>query len=704
MDQFHIKDRSHRKQRYYLNFLENCDPPNSKKNSVTTSPLLATVEMNCFELIMHPIFQRLIEVKWGFFGSRAWLGIFLNVLLTIAYTILGLLHPNDASDYYYPLSTNSWRIPLEVIVVVLTFNEIRKEVKEFYQSRRENKTFIGWRKKEVKRDLQFCHPRWSQEEKFIKQHVKQIKERERFYFQDRWNYFDWVTYVMLIIVIILHVINVTVQSNNYNDIFIRILACSIILVWVRLLKFARPFPSLGPFVVMLDSILGDTIRWGFVFMMFYIPYAVAFWMIFGGRTKTPVKGYDNVFHMLYTMIRFPLVDNYGFERLEDVAPYMSRVLCGSFLLITAVVLMNLYIALLSNTFQRVFDNARATAAMQRARLLQDLESNASDKTVRRYREFIRDKCSPEGNDLLVVISDEEDQKRQQKEKIALVHTIVSHRLGGKKFGKVQKSEFDTVIEDIGLLKRTQSEMEKSVERLHLRLEEIGSLNAVIYQEIAKLLQGGKEQRSAISVVSEQVTDLKNNITEKFRSLESGIDSKIETLETEEKLRNDVLESNMNSRFDQLEMEFKTFSSYCNEYHQACEEMTLRIDELEAYVVSVEEDKIKEKQERKPSPKPRSKSAKGGFQIVEANRDVLKAAAMSTSTDATSLSLSKSPEPVADAGSVHEFGESEDECIKKQRKRNITLSGQAARNEYIARLKESLVTNAEQSDTEKDKRE
>ena len=96
---------------------------------------------------MHPIFQRLIEVKWGFFGSRAWLGIFLNVLLTVAYTILGLLHPNDVADYYYPLDSNSWRIPLEAIVVVLTFNEIRKEVKEFYQSRRENKTFIGWRKK-----------------------------------------------------------------------------------------------------------------------------------------------------------------------------------------------------------------------------------------------------------------------------------------------------------------------------------------------------------------------------------------------------------------------------------------------------------------------------------------------------------------------------------------------------------------------------
>ena len=686
LDQFHITDRSHRKQRYYLNFLEYCDPPGTTNHSILTSPLQAVVEMSCFELIMHPIFQRLIEVKWGFFGMRAWLGIFLNVLLTVAYTILGITHPNNVKHYYQPFTKNGWRIPLEVLVVLLTFNEIRKEVKEFYQSRRENKKFISWRKKEIKRDLEYSHPRWTQEKTFIKQHVRQIKERKKFYFQDRWNYFDWVTYMMLIVVIILHVVNVVVQNNRYNDIFIRILACTIILVWVRLLKFARPFPSQGPFVVILDNILGDTFRWGFVIGMFYIPYAVAFWMLFGGRSEHPVKGYDTYYSLAYTIIRYPLVDNYGFDRLENVAPIMARVLCGSFLIIAAIVLMNLYIALLSNTFQRVYDNARATAAMQRARLLQDLESDASDKTVSRYREHIRIRCSPEGNDYHVIISDEEDQNRKQKEKIALVHTIVNERLGGKKFGKVQKSEFDTVLEDIDLLKRSQKEMEKSIDRLHLRLEEIGSLNAIIYETITKLMQQGKEQRLAITSVNEEVTSLKSNMVEKFGSLASGVDLKFETLETESKLRNSELESNINTRFDQLETEFKEVSSRYDNYEQ---EVTARVEDVEAYIVSVEEDKAreaKEKKDRRPSPRPRSRtSSAGGFKIVEANREVVKAAAISTSK-------------AADDGRRSQQEDSTD----KQRRRNITLSGQAARDEYLARLKESLTKTADESDTEKDK--
>lgn len=652
---------------------------------------------------MHPIFQRLIEVKWRFFGRRAWLGIFLNVLLALAYTVLGVTHPSNVDSYYYPLDKNGWRIPLEAAVVFLTFNEIRKEVKEFYQSRRETSKFISWRKKEIKRDLEYCHPRWTQEKTFVKGQVRQIKDRKKTYFQDKWNYLDWVAYLMLIIVIILHIINVVVQSDVYNDIFVRIFACTIIIVWVRLLKFARPFPSQGPFVVILDNIVGDTLRWGFVIAMFYVPYAAAFWMLFSERSGQPgVRGYNNVGHLVYTVVRYPLVDNYNFDDLEEAYPVMSRVLCGSFLILAAIVLMNLYIALLSNTFQRVYDNARATAAMQRARLLQDLESDASDKKVERYKEHIRTRCSPEGNDYLVIISDEEEQNRKQEEKISLVHNIVSDRLGGKKFGKVQKSEFDTVLEDIDLLKRSQTDMQKSLDHFQVRLEEIGSLNAIIYEEIAKLVQHGKQQMTAITDVNTEVTNFKTSMEEKVGSLATGIDLGLENLETQAKLRSSALESDFGARFDELQTEFKEINSKYDQYEQ---HITARIEELEAFIVSAEEDKSKEEEEKQQqkkeekkerkasaSARPKSKSSGlGGFHIVEANREVLKAAANSINKGAGA------EESVSDFESIDG-----DSAIERQRKRTITMSGQKAREEYINRLKESYANNAEDDESEKDK--
>ena len=615
------------------------------------------------------------------------MGIFLNILLTVAYTVLGITHPTNGSNYYVPFSKNGWRIPLEALIVILTFNEIRKEVEEFYQSRRENKRFVSWRKKEIMRDLEYCHPRWSQEKTCIKQRVQQVEERQRTYFQDKWNYLDWVTYLMLIIVITLHVINVIVLKNKYNDVFIRILACTmIILVWIRLLKFARPFPTQGPFVVILDNILRDTIRWGFVTAMFYIPYAVAFWMLFGGNSGHPVEGYDSVFHLAYTILQYPLADNYGFEQMEEVAPVMARVLCGTFLIIAAIVLMNLYIALLSNTFQRVYDNARATAAMQRAHLLQDLESGASDKTVRRYREHIRTMSCPEECDYLVIVSDEENQNGKQKEKIALVHTIVSDRLGGKKFGRVQKSEFDAVLEDISLLKQSQNEMKKLLERFSSLLK-----------------KHGNEQMIAITGVKEEVTSLKSTMEEKFESLESALDLRFETLETDAKLRSSVLEGSINTRFDQLEIEFKDVSSRYDKYEQ---DMMARVEDLEAYVVSVEDDKNKEKNERAPSPRPEDESSSpseendkapssgpedelsttGDVQIVEMNRE-----------DAEAVASPRS-KVFQDGTEVSDFDKSVGDSTEKQRRRAIALSGRAARDEYIARLKESLMKSTDEGDT------
>ena len=161
---------------------------------------------------------------------------------------------------------------------------------------------------------------------------------------------------------------------------------------------------------------------------------------------------------------------------------MARFLCGSFIIIAAIVLMNLYIALLSNTFQRVYENARATAAIQRARLLQDLELDASAKKRRRYREYISTNCSPEETDYIAVLSEEEEQTRKQGEKVSEIHNIVSKRFGGKKFGKLERSEFDSVLDDLDMLKRSHGEMKRSLSLLTSNLEELTRTTSLILED------------------------------------------------------------------------------------------------------------------------------------------------------------------------------------------------------------------------------
>ena len=58
------------------------------------------------------------------------------------------------------------------------------------------------------------------------------------------------------------------------------------------------------------------------------------------------------------MLRITLVDDYDFNNMILIDPIMSRILCGSFLTFSAILLLNMLIALLSDTFQRVYDNAK----------------------------------------------------------------------------------------------------------------------------------------------------------------------------------------------------------------------------------------------------------------------------------------------------------------------------------------------------------
>ena len=430
LDQFYTVDRLQRKERYYLNFLDKgYGHDTTRGQSKAQSPLETVVEENRLDLIMHPTFQRLIQVKWSYFGrTGAWFQLLLNVFLALVITTLAVLHPNDVSKYYKPLTQNCWRIVLECFAVVLTFNEIRKEILDFFESRTEHKSWKQWRVANIRRELQFCHPKWPQERKFVEMAISSTRNKKRSYFHDEWNFVDWLAYVMIVIAFVLHYTNVSLHllnadkssnvanktqdsnasrhadlhlamlgqtSRAFNGIYLRMISFTLIVLWVRLLKYFRPFHISGPFVAILSHMITATLKWSFVFAAIYIPYTASFWILFGGRAENPVEGYDTVGKLLFTILKLTLVDDFNFPALAKAAPITARILCGSFLFIAVIVLLNLFIALMSDTFQRVHENARATAAIQRAHFIQSLESLASNKTKQRYRNFIRTKCSPD---------------------------------------------------------------------------------------------------------------------------------------------------------------------------------------------------------------------------------------------------------------------------------------------------------------------
>lgn len=65
-----------------------------------------------------------------------------------------------------------------------------------------------------------------------------------FLISDR-NVFDWLCYILLLASIITHVADVIAHSDLLARWHIRIIAVTIILLWLRLMKNARAFERLG---------------------------------------------------------------------------------------------------------------------------------------------------------------------------------------------------------------------------------------------------------------------------------------------------------------------------------------------------------------------------------------------------------------------------------------------------------------------------
>ena len=72
------------------------------------------------DLVMHPVIQKMISVKWNKFARlKSWIELIINLVYTLIWIILALLIPRDGK-FHTPLTSKPWRIVLEAIFVILS--------------------------------------------------------------------------------------------------------------------------------------------------------------------------------------------------------------------------------------------------------------------------------------------------------------------------------------------------------------------------------------------------------------------------------------------------------------------------------------------------------------------------------------------------------------------------------------------------------
>lgn len=150
-----------------------------------------------------------------------------------------------------------------------------------------------WRTRQVERDIDYCHPRWPEERKYLDSELRQISSYQRTYFRDPWNIFEWITYFVVLTLGVTRVMAVTSHNAIASKIHPRVYSIGLIVIWLRFMRSCRAFRSLGPFIAILGSVIADTLKFAFLFFEFFIPYTVGFWILFGGKHHGKTMGDDN---------------------------------------------------------------------------------------------------------------------------------------------------------------------------------------------------------------------------------------------------------------------------------------------------------------------------------------------------------------------------------------------------------------------------
>lgn len=300
-------------------------------------------------------------------------------------------------------------------------------------------------------DLKYCHPRWPQEKKFVKTEMKRVRALPLFDAYDAWFYMDWIILFLIVASIATHFVFLYLDTRTTWYIYTRTISIMNLLVWLRLLKFVRPFPGIGTLVLILSKTMGDFMNWAFLFFLIMVPFAASFWINFGPRSIHPVHGYHTTGELLYRVFQIAVGDDFNLEEIVAADAVAARILVVLYVIAMTIVTLNLLIALLSDTFTRVYSNAVSNTIMQRAIKIVESERCLTKSKKSHYKEHMRMNCSPEIIKIQVAPWNKGKESKaieaEVYDDILNAKSILNDRCG-KIYGKDKTSDFDGVVKDV----------------------------------------------------------------------------------------------------------------------------------------------------------------------------------------------------------------------------------------------------------------
>lgn len=444
LDQFQSEDKINHKKYFFLSYLDGSRADEGK--SVARTPLEAAVVSDNVKIITHPVMQRLIGIKWEKFGKRwAWFDLIINIMSAVIWTIMGVSLPLESNELYSRPHKTYWRMVLAFMALLHTFYEILRQITTTMRTKRYLNKWKTYRETSLARDKPFCHPQWPDEKRYVDSEIKQVREFRWLALHDRWIYNDWIALLLIIAATITHIVFFLHGSPASYTVHVRFMCLLLIVIWIRILKFVRPFQDTGALVASFTKMSGNVLLALFLLTIFFLPYASCFWMVFGGSSPRPAEGYRSISAVLYEMFRMTVLDaDRETSAFINADQSMARILSCTYIFISNVIVVNLIIATFTDTFKRTYNYAQEHATMQRARTILNIENSLGSKSRTEYWDYIRLHCSPLAIDQTSRHSRTRNDMMNMAEFVKKIHQIMEQRFG-RSFGDDRISTIEEVV-------------------------------------------------------------------------------------------------------------------------------------------------------------------------------------------------------------------------------------------------------------------
>ncbi|KAK9499090.1 hypothetical protein O3M35_003602 [Rhynocoris fuscipes] len=191
--------------------------------------------------------------------------------------------------------------------------------------------------------------------------------------------------------------------------------------WFLLMFFAGAVRLTGPFVTMVYSmIIGDMFTFGIIYSIFLFGFSQSFYFLykgFPGVNNTLYSSYPSTWMALFQIT----LGDYNYAELSHTTyPALSKTVFTIFMILVPILLLNMLIAMMGNTYAHVIEQSEKEWMKQWAKIVVSLERAINQEDAQRYLQEYSIKLGPgddpstEQRGVMVIKSKSKTRAKQRK--------------------------------------------------------------------------------------------------------------------------------------------------------------------------------------------------------------------------------------------------------------------------------------------------